>query len=64
VRLAVHGGLPGGRVLVCRDASAGAPGWDCDDDARSPVVVRVGWRLPDAVGASLPQVSLVAGGEP
>jgi type IV pilus assembly protein PilV len=64
VRQAVHDGFPGGRVRVCRDASAGPPGWDCDNDAGSPVVIRVGWQSPGEAGASPPRVSLVAGGAP
>lgn len=62
MKLAIHERFPGGRVLVCRDATAGAPGWDCDHAAGAPVVVRIGWRVDGALGA--PRVSLVAGGAP
>lgn len=64
VRLAVHGGFPKGRVLVCRDASAGPPGWSCDHSASAPVVIRIGWQSPGEAGNAPPQVSLVAGGAP
>lgn len=62
VRRAISAGLPGGRVLVCRDASAGAPSWDCDNAAGAPVVVRIGWQVHGETAA--PRVSLVAGGAP
>jgi type IV pilus assembly protein PilV len=61
VRRAIHDGFPGGRVTVCRGASAGARGWDCDHTASSPVVIRIGWQ---ADGAAAPQVSLLAGDAP
>lgn len=63
-RLAVHDGFPAGRILVCRDASAGPPGWDCDNAASSPVVVRVGWQAPGEAQGAPPQVSLLAGDAP
>jgi type IV pilus assembly protein PilV len=64
--------LPGGRIRVCRDASApaaGLPAWACDGQAGAPVVVKLGWR--EGVGAAVPRLQLplaagaiLAGGTP
>ncbi|MYM36846.1 type IV pilus modification protein PilV [Duganella sp. FT50W] len=67
--------LPGGRVLVCRDAglwSGGKLRWDCSGGAAAPVVVKVGWRgkrpdgtaSVDAEGAHPPGVAMVVGRSP
>ena len=37
--------FPGGRIVVCRDAAAGAaPAWACSGAGNAPVVVKIGWR--------------------
>jgi type IV pilus assembly protein PilV len=66
--------LPGGRIRICRDASApaagiGLPAWACDGQAGAPVVVKLGWR--EAGAAAVPRLQLpvaagviVAGGTP
>lgn len=67
--------LPGGRVLICRDADLWAGGklrWDCSGGASAPLVVKVGWRgkrpdgLPqvDAEGQYPPGVALLVGASP
>jgi type IV pilus assembly protein PilV len=55
--------LPGGRIRVCRDASAPAAGaamppWTCGGQAGAPVVVKLGWREGDA--AAMPRLQLPA----
>lgn len=58
--------LPGGRIRVCRDATAPVvgtdlPPWNCDAHAGAPVVVKLGWREGGA--AVVPRLQLtVAGG--
>jgi len=52
--------FPGGRILVCRDAS-GAAAWTCGAEPGAPVVIKLGWREPDETSA-LPRVQLPAGG--
>ncbi len=52
--------FPGGRMLVCRDASA-APGWTCGAEPGAPVVIKLGWREGNEA-AALPRVQLPAGG--
>lgn len=52
--------FPGGRILVCRDAS-GAAAWTCGAEPGAPVVIKLGWREPDET-AALPRVQLPAGG--
>jgi type IV pilus assembly protein PilV len=71
-KLQVRRALPGGRVLVCRDASLWSGGklrWACSGGTAAPVVVKVGWRgknpdgtpHTDAQGAYLPGVALAVG---
>lgn len=46
-RLLARQNLPGGRVLICRDAGLWGGGklrWDCMGGASAPFVVKVGWR--------------------
>lgn len=52
--------FPGGRMLVCRDASAAAT-WHCGAEPGAPVVIKLGWRDPDEAAAG-PRVQLPAGG--
>nr|WP_315260826.1 type IV pilus modification protein PilV [uncultured Duganella sp.] len=67
--------LPGGRVLVCRDAglwSGGKLRWDCSGGAGAPLVVKVGWRGKrpdgqpdvDADATHPPGVAIMAGTPP
>lgn len=67
--------LPGGRVLICRDAglwSGGKLRWECAAGAGAPVVVKIGWRgkRPDGKpdvdtdGVHPPGVAMVAGTMP
>lgn len=67
--------LPGGRVLICRDAglwSGGKLRWDCSGGAGAPLVVKVGWRgkRPDGNpdvdidGVHPPSVAMLAGMKP
>jgi type IV pilus assembly protein PilV len=56
--------VPGGRIRVCRDASApdastGLSGWDCDGRDGAPLAIKLGWREPDAPDA--PRVLLFVG---
>jgi len=56
--------LPGGRIRVCRDASAPAAGaalppWRCDGNADAPVVVKLGWREDDS--AAVPRLQMPVG---
>ncbi|MGZ3185065.1 MAG: type IV pilus modification protein PilV [Telluria sp.] len=40
-------GFPSGRLVACRDAAPfgrDGPQWECDGEAASPVVLKVGWR--------------------
>jgi type IV pilus assembly protein PilV len=58
--------LPGGRIRVCRDASApagggGLPAWTCDAQAGAPVVVKLGWREAGPVAVPRLQLLLAAG---
>jgi len=52
--------FPGGRILVCRDAS-GAAAWTCGAEPGAPVVIKLGWREPDETAAA-PRVQLPAAG--
>ena len=52
--------FPGGRMLVCRDAS-GTPGWTCGAEPSAPLVIKLGWREGDEAAAA-PRVQLPAGG--
>lgn len=72
LKVQVHASLPGGRALVCRDASAWQGGqlqWTCSGGAGAPLVVKVGWRgknpdgtpVKDAAGAYQPGVALAVG---
>ncbi|NYE61133.1 type IV pilus assembly protein PilV [Duganella sp. 1224] len=67
--------LPGGRVMICRDAglwSGGTLRWSCAGGASAPVVVKIGWRGKrpdgardqDAAGEFAPGVALTVGGLP
>jgi type IV pilus assembly protein PilV len=61
---AVHSAFPGGRVLVCRDATAwdaaaGALSWDCSSAAGAPIVVKLGWRAPGQQGSAAPSIAMV-----
>lgn len=68
----LQAGLPGGRMVVCRDAqpwdaAQGAFKWGCDGNDNASVVIKVGWRerepLDDAGAADAvapPAVVLVA----
>jgi type IV pilus assembly protein PilV len=60
---ALAAGLPGGRILVCRDgavpSAAGAvPAWTCTHEATAPLVVKLGWRGPGETGAAAPKLIL------
>jgi type IV pilus assembly protein PilV len=60
--------LPGGRIRVCRDASAplagaGLPPWTCDGQAGAPVVVKLGWREGAAAAAPRLQLPVAAGAD-
>lgn len=47
MQAAVRTQLPGGRVLVCRDAALWRGGrlqWPCSAGAGAPLVIKVGWR--------------------
>jgi len=72
LKVQVHASLPGGRALVCRDASAWQGGqlqWACSGGSGAPLVVKVGWRgknpdgtpLKDAAGEYQPGVALAIG---
>lgn len=63
--------LPGGRVVICRDATAwqagrAGLGWQCAAGAASPLVIKIGWRgknpdgspARDGARAYPPQVAL------
>ncbi|MES2741766.1 MAG: type IV pilus modification protein PilV [Pseudomonadota bacterium] len=48
--------MPGGQLVICRDASAWDPAahalrWACDHAAHGPVVIKLGWRAKAAGGA-------------
>lgn len=75
VKLLAKQNLPGGRVLICRDAglwSGGTLRWDCVGGAGAPLVVKVGWRdkrpdgTPwlDADGRHPPGVAIAVGAPP
>ena len=58
----VSAGMPGGKLVICRDASAWdaaahAPRWACDNAADGPVVIKLGWhvKLPDGAEPDGPQ---------
>jgi len=72
LKMQVHASLPGGRALVCRDASAWQGGklqWTCSGGAGAPLVVKAGWRgknpdgtpVKDAAGEYQPGVALAVG---
>jgi type IV pilus assembly protein PilV len=45
--------FPAARATVCRDNGAGdAPGWHCDGNPSSPVVVKLGWQRADSASAN------------
>lgn len=48
---ALHARFPGGRVVVCRDASSTAVAWACSAAAGAPVVIKLGWRGKEPDGA-------------
>jgi type IV pilus assembly protein PilV len=57
-KLRLQASLPGGRIVVCRDAhpwqrEAGRFTWDCDGDEAAPVVVKVGWQARNPDGSSV-----------
>ncbi|MES2900595.1 MAG: type IV pilus modification protein PilV [Pseudomonadota bacterium] len=71
-KLELYTRFPGGRIVVCRDATVWAESrralsWECAGDASAPVVIKLGWRgqrtgatadgLPPA-----PALALVVGG--
>lgn len=44
--------FPAARATVCRDSGAGqAPGWNCDGNPASPVVVKLAWQRADSASA-------------
>lgn len=67
---ALHARFPGGRILVCRDATAwdaaaGALSWDCAAEAGAPLVIKLGWhdnRGGDARAASAPRLAFAVPG--
>ena len=74
LKQALHRAFPGGRAVVCRDATMwdstrGALSWDCNGGAAAPVVIKLGWRsrLPDGrpamdtAGELPPQLAIVVG---
>ncbi|MFA9216874.1 MAG: type IV pilus modification protein PilV [Sphingomonadaceae bacterium] len=72
VKTLVRDRLPGGRVLVCRDAAMWQGGqlrWACTGNAAAPLVVKVGWRtrqpdgtpVRDQAGTTAPGVALAVG---
>jgi type IV pilus assembly protein PilV len=71
----VRQALPGGRLVICRDArrwdaARRGANWDCDGAAGAPVVIKLGWRgkHPDGrplrreAGREGPAVALVLAG--
>lgn len=56
VKQRLHGVLPGGRLVICRDTNAwdaarhGAS-WTCSGDAHAPVAIKLGWRGKNPDGA-------------
>ena len=60
--------LPGGRIRICRDAApwqaaSKSMRWECDgasnnNDATTPLWIKVGWRTASASAPSAPQVVL------
>lgn len=72
IKLALHDHLPGGRVVICRDAglwSGGTLLWSCSGGAAAPLVIKVGWRGKnpdgtqqlDRTGQHAPGVALAIG---
>lgn len=72
IKLALRDQLPGGRVVICRDAglwSGGTLLWSCSGGAAAPLVIKVGWRgknpdgTPqlDRTGQHAPGVALTIG---
>lgn len=57
----VHDAFPGGRILVCLDASAAgagsAPAWPCTGGSGAPLVVKIGWRRPGTSAAAASEPS-------
>ena len=69
VSSAVAGAFPGGRIRVCRDATAldatGLLAWACDGRAGAPVVMKIGWRAHGDTATGAPKVMLpLAGAAP
>jgi type IV pilus assembly protein PilV len=55
LKLSLHAGFPGGRVVVCRDdqvwdAGRGALRWACGGAPPAPIVIKLGWRGKDTDG--------------
>ena len=72
IKLALRDQLPGGRVVICRDAGLWTGGtllWSCSGGAAAPLVIKVGWRgknpdgTPqlDRAGQHAPGVALAIG---
>jgi type IV pilus assembly protein PilV len=61
---ALHQRFPGGRLVVCRDASEGAPAWRCAAAAGAPLLIKLGWRdnLGGGEALSPPRVVLAVPG--
>ena len=59
--------LPGGRLVICRDAGHEAPSWSCSGAPGAPIVIKLGWRgknpdgSPDGA-APVPEVALALTG--
>lgn len=68
LRLAVHAGYPGGRIVICRDAVLEQAGrrlaWACSGGAGAPVAVKIGWmeRGAAAGARTLPALALIVAG--
>jgi type IV pilus assembly protein PilV len=71
-KMLVRKNLPGGRVVICRDAglwSGGRLQWGCGGGAGAPMVIKVGWRgrnpdgtpRTDEAGEYMPGVALPIG---
>jgi type IV pilus assembly protein PilV len=63
----VHSAFPGGRIVVCRDdggwnAALQSFEWTCSGGAGAPVVVKLGWRTPDAAADAPPVIAMVVAG--
>ncbi|KQQ42504.1 pilus assembly protein PilV [Duganella sp. Leaf126] len=72
IKSALRARLPGGRVVICRDAGlwqGGVLSWPCSGGAGAPLVVKVGWRgkradgtpQTDRAGQYAPGVALTIG---